>query len=429
MNTSFSADVAATSSLCQGATDVAADAARRTAAAVAAFELDAPSAESEAWRYGPINELDLDAYVPQLTAPTDPVLPETPAIEGAAATVTIVDGWITSIDLDADWVDKGLTVAQGDPSGRTSLDADDVDRIDRLHEAFAPAPLQITVKRSLTVDAPIVIHNHHSGAGVAAFPHVVVEAAANAEVTVVEHQTSGEGAGLAVPLVEMRADDAARLRYVTVQELDTAMWQLGRQISSAGSQASLVSGIAAFGGAYARVRTDTRLAGRGASGDLISVYYADGDQVHDFRTFQHHDAPDTLSDLLFKGTVDDRAGSIYTGLIHIHEDGRGSNAHQTNRNIKLSEDAWAWSVPNLEIENNDVRCSHASTVSPVDTDQRFYLHARGVPPTVADRLIVAGFFREVIARFPSPALQETVRGLVDTKLDRRLVAETNGNVA
>jgi Fe-S cluster assembly protein SufD len=177
--------------------------------------------------------------------------------------------------------------------------------------------------------------------------------------------------------------------------------------------------LAAFGGRYARLRTDSRLTGRGASAELVAVYYGDGEQVHDFRTFQHHDARDTRSDLLFKGSQDGSSGSVYSGLIHIHPDGAGSNAFQTNRNIKLSPDAWAWSVPNLEIENNDVHCSHASTVSPVDVDQQFYLQSRGVPPVAADRLIVAGFFDEAIDRLPVAAARSEVRRLVAEKLDQR----------
>ena len=187
--------------------------------------------------------------------------------------------------------------------------------------------------------------------------------------------------------------------------------------------AALSSALISFGGKYARLRTDSDLAGRGAKGELIGAYFCDGDQILDYRTFQQHIAPDTLSDLLFKGTVDDQAGSVYTGMIHIHPDGAGSNAFQTNRNIKLGEDAWAWSVPNLEIENNEVRCSHASTVSPVDPDQRFYLHSRGVPPAVADRLIVAGFYEEALRRVPVAAAARIARSLISDKLDERLEAK------
>ncbi len=392
---------------------------RRSAAATVAAELPPPSAESEEWRYSPINDFDLEAYQPVTSAPSlgsvDIVLAGD--AQKPAAEVTVVNGWVVGIEVDPELETAGLSISAVDRVERTPIPG--ADRFDRLHEAFAPPALQIQVKRGLTVDRPIVVRSHHTGAHAASFPHITVSTGADSEVNVVEYQTSADGNGLSVPLVELDAGDASRLRYVTVQELGTLITQLGRVISTVGTQASLVTGIAAFGGSYARVRTDTRLAGRGASGDLIAIYYADGEQVHDFRTFQHHDAPDTLSDLLFKGTVDDTAGSIYTGMIHIHPDGRGSNAHQTNRNVKLSEEAWAWSVPNLEIENNEVKCSHASTVSPIDLDQQFYLHARGVEPGVADRLIVSGFFTEVLDRFPGVGLQVEVKRLVEEKLDRR----------
>jgi len=122
---------------------------------------------------------------------------------------------------------------------------------------------------------------------------------------------------------------------------------------------------------------------------------------------------------LFKGVVDDASRSIYTGNIRIEPEARRSNAFQTNRNLKLSEAAWAESVPNLEIENNDVHCSHASTVGPVDEEQRFYLESRGVPPEVAERLIVAGFFEEVLATLPDQGTIDQVTAAIA----RRLVPE------
>ena len=123
--------------------------------------------------------------------------------------------------------------------------------------------------------------------------------------------------------------------------------------------------------------------------------------MHDFRTLQDHAAPATTTDLLFKGAVQDRGRSVYSGLIRVRPGARGTNAFQTNRNLVLSEGARADSVPNLEIDENDVGCSHASAVGPVDEEQRFYLESRGVPPEVADRLIVLGFFGEVLDRLPS----------------------------
>ena len=114
-----------------------------------------------------------------------------------------------------------------------------------------------------------------------------------------------------------------------------------------------------------------------------------------------------------------KSRSIYTGLIRVRPDARGTNAFQTNRNLKLSDEAWAESVPNLEIENNDVKCSHASTVSPVDPDQRFYLESRGVPTDTAERLIVAGFFEEVIGAMPSATVASELRDAVASKLARQ----------
>jgi Fe-S cluster assembly protein SufD len=166
------------------------------------------------------------------------------------------------------------------------------------------------------------------------------------------------------------------------------------------------------------VRTDCRLSGRGATGTLLAVYFGERHQTLDFRTFQDHSAPDTTSNLLFKGAVGGHSRSVYTGLIRVRKNARGTNAFQTNRNIKLSEDAWAESVPNLEIENNDVRCSHASAVGPVDEDQRFYLESRGVPTPIAERLVVTGFFDEVLTQLPVPEAAVALRALVGGKLDR-----------
>ena len=138
--------------------------------------------------------------------------------------------------------------------------------------------------------------------------------------------------------------------------------------------------------------------------------------MHDFRTLQDHAAPRTNSDLLFKGAVKDTAKSVYTGLIKIRPEAKGSVAFQTNRNLTLSEGAWAESVPNLEIETNDVKCSHASSVGPIDDEQRFYLESRGIEPDIAERLVVLGFFDEVLGQLPVGALAGELRSAVAAKL-------------
>ena len=271
----------------------------------------------------------------------------------------------------------------------------------------------------MVVPGPIVVVHVTEGAGVAAFPRLLVRAGDDSEVGVLEVQVSGDDAGLVVPVTEIVVGSAARVGHVTVQQLGLATWQLGLQVSLVGADATLRTTSIGFGGDYTRLRTDCRMLGRGATGELDAVFFGEGDQTLDFRTFQDHVAPDCTSNLLFKGAVGGRSRSVYTGMIHVGKQARGTNAFQTNRNVKLSQGAWAESVPNLVIENNDVRCSHASAVGPVDEEQRFYLESRGVPTDEAERLIVGGFFDEVLGRLPVPAVAPLLRSTIAAKFARR----------
>jgi Fe-S cluster assembly protein SufD len=166
------------------------------------------------------------------------------------------------------------------------------------------------------------------------------------------------------------------------------------------------------------------LAGRGADSNLLSVYFGDGDQMLDFRTLQDHAAPSTQSNLLFKGAVEDSARSVYSGMIRIREDAAKSEAYQTNRNLVLTEGAGAESIPNLEILNNDVKCSHASAVGSIDAEQLYYLESRGVSPEEAERLIVLGFFDDLLDRLPLRALTAPLRRSIVEKIEHRRVRVT-----
>ncbi len=141
--------------------------------------------------------------------------------------------------------------------------------------------------------------------------------------------------------------------------------------------------------------------------------------MHDFRTLQDHAAPSSTSDLLFKGAVQDHGRSVYSGMIRVRKEARGTNAFQTNRNLVLSEGASAESVPNLEILTEDVKCSHASAVGPVNEEQRYYLESRGIPPEQAERLIVVGFLGEVLDRLPTPTLVAGLRATIARRLASR----------
>jgi len=385
---------------------------RRVAAAEQVAAAPMPSVEEEVWRYTPIGQLDLGRY--QLAA--DPGERYTAEVPDHCAVADTSNGRLCGVELAPELADMGVEVrplGDGDADLAASVD---VDLFALMNAAFAVEPLLIRVPPGASVEGPIIVRHWLDADGGAVFPRLIVDAGADSAIEVLEMYGSADVAAFVSPVIEIRAAAAARVGHLAVQDLGPKVWHIGSQVSHIGSQAHLRASTAALGGAYARTRLDTHLSGRGATGDLISLYFGDGEQTLDFRTFQDHAAPDTTSSLLFKGAVDDASRSVYTGLIRVRPDARGTNAYQTNRNIKLSEDAWAESVPNLEIENNEVHCSHASAVGPIDGEQLFYLESRGVPTETAERLIVTGFFDEVLDQFPVAGAVPAVRARLQAKI-------------
>jgi Fe-S cluster assembly protein SufD len=357
----------------------------RAAAAERFAATQLPTTAEEIWRYSRIEELDLERFTP-----------------GAPATS----------------VEGGNGLLEAEPASFPDVvggPAPDV--FAELNAGFV-RPVVLRVPAGTIVPEPVLIAHEVRGEGTAVFPRLVIDAGDDSEITVVERFTSGDGQRvLTVPVVQVRAGAAARVHYLGINELDDSAWQVGHQQAVGARDSTITLATVALGGHYARVRTEARVSGAGGRTRQVALYFAGGEQMHDFRTIQDHDAPHTTSDLLFKGAVQDSARSVYTGLIRIRPHARGTSAFQTNRNLTLSEGAWAESVPNLEIETNDVRCSHASTVGPIDAEQRFYLESRGIPTSVAERLIVLGFFDEVLAQLPVRSVAERLRGRVSAKLD------------
>ena len=404
---------------------------RRAEAAERFAAADPPTAAAEEWRYSAIADFDLAAYhLPGTYAsfPADGTWAGVgSAADGAvAAVLDVADGRVVAStgleELLKQGVRVGPLVDLADGAELLGSVADDAaDYFTMLNDAFAGCPIAVDVPAGVAVEGVIAVRHHVGTAGAATFPRLVVRVGPNGSAEVLDMQRSA-GPALVVPVVELDVGQAARLGYVNLQQHDHRTTQIAAHTARVERDAALVAASLALGGGYARTRTDARLVGRGASGDLLSAYFGSGDQILDFRTYQDHAAPDTTSNLLYKGAVGDSARSVYTGLIRVRPNARGTNAFQTNRNLKLSEDAWAESVPNLEIENNDVRCSHASAVGPVDPDQVFYLESRGVPTPAAERLIVAGFFDEVIDGLPVRAVEDAAREALALKLNQMLKA-------
>jgi Fe-S cluster assembly protein SufD len=313
----------------------------------------------------------------------------------------------------------GLTLAG---AGDTPVEIGEVlgepDALASLNLALLTAPLTVQVAKGAVLSDPVVIIHWVDSPAAAIFPRTLISLGQGAQANVVEVVTSADVAALVVPVTELDVNDAAHLGYLNVQTLGPQVWQLGFQASRVGRDAELVAASAAFGGGYARVRADSTLVGAGGSSRLLAMYFGEGRQMHDFRTVQAHVGPHTRSDLLFKGAVANTSHSVYTGVIRVEKGAVGTNAFQTNRNLVLGQGAHADSVPNLEIEENDVHCSHASAVGPIDEDQRFYLESRGVQPEIADRLITLGFLDDVLVQTPVQRLLPWLRQHLSDKLDR-----------
>ena len=407
---------------------------QRRAAADRFASTPLPDASAEEWRYSRVDDLDLGRYEPvgvgtvEVVTVPDEAQAVLAALGPSSGHAVLVDGVLADVRLADDLAGRGVQVGRLAELAVLPTDGIAADHLGLAPDPFGDLtvahgadPLVVVVPRGVTVPQPVHVVHVVTVAGALVLPRLVVFAGDDSQVELVEWSTSWAGAvgSLVLPRTEVLAGPAARVGMVTVNAWGAGVDQIASTTVDVGQEASLRLTHVALGGGSARARFDCRLSGRGATGRLAALYLGDGEQQHDLRTFQSHDARDTTSDLLFKGALDDHARAIYTGLIRVDHEGRGANANQTNRVIKLSDDAWAESVPNLEIHHNDVRCSHATAVGPIDEDQRFYLESRGVPPESAERLVVNGFFEEVLDTIAVPEVVAAVRPLIGERLGGR----------
>jgi Fe-S cluster assembly protein SufD len=404
---------------------------RRATAYEALASCPLPSESEEVWRYTPINDLVLDDFAP----PTNDG--PAPAGDQLLAALTTVLGPVAGSVLVHNGRAGTFTTPGGAPNGLAFGRADDVagssvmlgavqqggDALVRLNDSFAPDPVFVDLPDGVDVGAPVLIVHWCDGAS--AFPRTSVRVGEGARLSVVEVFAGAEGADrtLVVPVTELAAADGASLSYVSLQILGPAAWSIARLAARGVSNSSLRTFTVGLGASYDRVRADVSVEGRDARSEILSAYLGDGTQVHDIRTLQDHVAPRTTSELLCQGAVAGTSRSVYSGLIRVHRGAVRSDARQTNHNLVLDEGAHADSVPNLDILENDVRCSHASTVGPIDEDQRYYIESRGVVPEIAEGLIVRGFFDAIIERSPVPEvvpfLQQEVHDRLEVALGGR----------
>jgi len=289
-----------------------------------------------------------------------------------------------------------------------------------LHQALVSSGTFLFVPRGVEIEQPIEIFHWLRGDGVSVFPHLLLITDELAKVTVVEHFRScdARATGFACGVNDLIAGPGAKVTYVCAQNWGENVVALQMNTTTVDHDASAMSLNLNLGSRYSRFESLSRLLGEGARSDLLAVAVATNEQEFDARTLQDHISPHTASDLLYKNALDDRARSTFGGLIRVEPHAHFTDAYQKVRNLLLSDDSEANSMPGLEILADNVRCTHGATSGQINEDEMFYLHSRGIPTKVAQRLIVTGFLNEVIQRLDQPAIADHLRSLIDRKFAR-----------
>jgi Fe-S cluster assembly protein SufD len=286
-----------------------------------------------------------------------------------------------------------------------------------LHQALVSSGTFLYVPRGVEIELPIEIFHWLNRENASAFPHLLLVTDELAKVTVIEHFRSLDSRlpGFACGVNDLVAGPGAKVTYVCAQNWADNVVALQINTTTVDHDASAMSLNLHLGSRYSRFESLSRLVGEGGRSDLLAVAVAKHQQEFDARTLQDHISPHTASDLLYKNALEDRARTIFGGLIRVEPHAHFTDAYQKVRNLLLSDDAEANSMPGLEILADNVRCTHGATSGQIDEDQMFYLRSRGIPTKVAQRLLVTGFLDEVILRLNHPAIGDHLHRLIEEK--------------
>ncbi len=286
-----------------------------------------------------------------------------------------------------------------------------------LHRALVSSGTFLFVPRGVEIEEPIEIFHWLRGENGSVFPHLLLVTDELAKVTVIEHFRSCDrrASGFACGVNDLIAGPGAKVTYVCAQDWGNNVVALQMNSTTVDHDASAISLNLNLGSRYSRFESLSRLVGEGGRSDLLAVSVATNEQEFDARTLQDHISPHTASDLLFKNALGDKARCTFGGLIRVEPHAHFTDAYQKVRNLLLSDDSEANSMPGLEILADNVRCTHGATSGQINEDEMFYLRSRGIPVPVAQRLIVTGFLNEVIQRLDQPAIAEHLNQLIDRK--------------
>ena len=376
-------------------------------------ELPLPDTTQEAWRFTDLSGFDPDAW-----------RGKNGNVKGLTPAMSMLDIEVAGLAVVGE---AGITIERT-PEGVTFEPLAEHEQLGTLvgadgkftahNAANWQHGLLVRVPKGVVLEQPLYVRIANAVEGGSLFWRLLVIAEPESSFTLIEEYSSATP-GLAAysnAVVELFVDQSAKLEYVSLQNLSHETWHFATHHASVGRDAELNWVAGGFGSKKGKTRIHNDLAGQGATSRVTGAYFADGTQHLDYDTFQEHIAPSTTSDFAFKGALRDQATTVWRGMIRVEREAQKTNAYQENRNLLLSKDAHADSIPGLEIMANDVRCTHGATLGQVDREQLFYLMSRGLSRSEAERLIVRGFFQDVLDRIEL----EPVRDALSAALEARI---------
>jgi Fe-S cluster assembly protein SufD len=388
-----------------------------------------PVRKDKGWEFTDLSALELDGYEQRTDGDLTAMPARDPIVEqGGGPSVLQVDG---SAAREGSGEPEGVIVATLQDAIAEHPDlvrphlgslVADRDKFSAHNTARWLGGAFVYVPKGVRLEAPIVLSAIQAQAGSAMFWRSLVVVEDGGQASVVEQYFSSEEDldGYFNPVVEIFIGEGASLEYLCVQDLSERSWVLGSQRAQVGRDGRLHWIGLGLGSGQGKLRMETDLSGRGADGRVSGAYVGHDRQHLDYDTTQEHAAPDTTSDLAFRGILRDRATAVWSGMIRVDPPAQRTDAFQESRNLLLTEGAHADAIPGLEIEANDVRCTHAATVGRIDEEQLFYLRSRGLERDEAERLLVGGFLGVVAARLDGSALHDPVERALEREIERVL---------
>jgi len=368
-------------------------------------ELPLPSTSDEHWRF-----TDLRGFDPTEVSDTT-VSGTSPALDlDVAGRALVTENGIEIVNAP-----DGITFEPLPRDYDAKLIPDD-DKFALENLARWEHGLLVHVPKGVVLEKPLYVQVTSSGGSL--FWRMVVIADEGARFTLIEDLGSASDDTVAYTnaVVELFVAPAAKIEYVSLQNLSKETWHFGRHKAWLERDSELDWVIGGFGSKRGKVWIENDLAGPGATSRVTGAYFADGEQHLDYDTFQEHIAPNTESDFAFKGALRENATAVWRGMIRVEEGAQKTNAYQENRNLLLSDNAHADSIPGLEIMANDVRCTHGATLGKVNREELFYLMARGLSREEAERLIVRGFFQDVLDRIELEPVREALGAALEARI-------------